>query len=75
MLLFESMYLLKYHELPAQPGIVLSSNLKTVLLSIKELATTLLLIVSHAHFFELPNGGLPSSVGKYLSTSGRAIGR
>ena len=69
------MYLLKYHELPAQPGIVLSSILKTVLLSIKEFLTILFFTVSQAHSSEFPNGGLPSSVGKYLFTSGRATGR
>ena len=58
------MYLLKYHELPAQPGIVFSSNGNTVLWSILSFDTTLLSDVSQDQKSEFPSGGYPSSVGK-----------
>jgi len=51
---------------------VLSSNGKTVLWSVLSLETTLLLLVSQAQSLALPNGGAPSSVGKYFSTSGNS---
>ena len=68
------MYLKKYHELPAQPGIVDNSNGKTDLLSIKSQLTIICFSVSQAYSLALPNGGSPSSVGRYLSTLGNSKG-
>ena len=71
----ESIYLLKYQELPAQPGIVFNSKGKTVLLSILEFSTTEFESMSQAQTSAFPKGGFPSSVGKYFSTSGKIIGK
>src|SRR5690606_20784367 len=70
-----SIYRSQYHELPAQPGMVLSSNGNTDTLSINSLPTTLCAAVLQAHSLELPKGGCPSSVGRYFSTSGKRTGR
>jgi hypothetical protein len=39
------------------------------------LLTTVFVFVHHAQTVALPNGGSPVSVGKYFSTSGKAIGK
>lgn len=49
---------------PANPGIVFSSNGKTVLLSMSEFSTTAPFSTFHAHLFACPNGGSPVSVGR-----------
>ena len=70
-----SIYLLKYQELPAQPGMVFSSKGYTVLFFNFSLETTFFARESQAHSVAFPKGGFPSSVGKYFSTSGNTIGK
>ena len=68
-------YLKKYQELPAQPGIVFSSIGKIVVSFISEVFTILLFTLSQAHSSALPSGGSPSLVGKYFSISGSFKGK
>src|SRR5690554_4640984 len=72
--LLASIYLKKYQELPAQPGMVLSSKGNTVVLFIFVLATTALVSVHQAQTSARPKGGSPVSVGKYRSEE-RRVGK
>src|SRR5690606_36385241 len=77
-----SIYLLKYCELPAQPGMVFNSKAPPCLpkgedFSNSSLETTFASspYCNQYHFLALPKGGSPVSVGRYFSTSGNSNGK